>query len=175
MKYISLIIIFQILLFPADIKEKNTMNTVQNDIEKDGEKEEKIVTLQDLRNRVYRINLCPKEFKDNRNHPKTAEGEKGKSDALNDFKNGVYRLEIYGYHRNEPRRLVAYYRRLLLKKYNIRIERVAGCSVNNGIVSHAREYNKVMINELKKKFGENVFFDTKMQAIKLYNDKTSKK
>jgi hypothetical protein len=57
MKYISLIIIFQILLFPADIKEKNTMKTVPNSTEKDREKEEKIVTLQDLRNRVYRMNL----------------------------------------------------------------------------------------------------------------------
>jgi hypothetical protein len=32
-----------------------------------------------------------------------------------------------------------------------------------------------MINVLKKKFGESIFFKTKMKAIEVYNDKISKK
>ena len=130
--------------------------------------------MSDLRNRSYRSQLHPDEFKDKRIYIETIEGGKGKKDALNDFDNGIYRLEIYGYRKQIPR-LVSYYRMFLLKKYNIRIDRVAGCVVNGGMTDHAREYNKVMINALKKKFAANVFFETKMEAIKMYKDQNSKR
>ncbi len=174
MKFIIIIIIFQNLLFSTEIKEVNKTKKEQTHMETIGGKEDKIVTIKDLRYRAYRSQLPPAEFKDKRIYAETPEGKKGKKDAKNDFRNSIYRLEIYGFRDWNPI-IVRYYSMLLLKKYNIKIDRVAGCVVKNGITDHAREYNKVMISALKNKFGGNIFFETKMGAIEMYNDRSSKR
>ena len=174
MKLISIIIIFQTLLFSGEMNEANKTKDAQTHMETVGGKEVKIVTMKDLRNRIYRSGLHPDDFKVEQNNIETAEGEIGKEDAINDFENGVYRLEIYGYRKQIPK-LVYYYRKLLLEKYDITIDRVAGCVINKEVSDRTREYNKAMIIALKKKFGEDIFFKTKMEAIEMYTDKIRKK
>ncbi|NQZ60306.1 MAG: hypothetical protein HRT88_22900 [Lentisphaeraceae bacterium] len=89
-----------------------------------------------------------------------AGSEEGKNRALNDLKNGIYRLEVYG----KPAKYRKYYIQILKEKHNIIIDPVAGCIIRTMILNHAKEYNKIMVLEIKNKFGNDVLSKAQIDA-----------
>ena len=78
--------------------------------------------------------------------------EKGKELATSDFKNGNYRVLVYGL-----RPLEASSEKYLNEKYNVKTYPIAGCIVSEGIIGGADGYNVTMKAFLLKKFGKDVF------------------
>ena len=97
--------------------------------------------------------------------------KEGREDALKDIERGVYRLELYGFSGSTYKK---YYYFILRKKYNIHADMVAGCRVNKYIRDHAKEYNRVMTMEIKKKFGDEVFKNADKEGRKIYLYKRDK-
>ncbi len=77
----------------------------------------------------------------------------GMADASRDFSNGLYRIEIYGLRGTSKDPNDVY----LEKKYQIKMNPVAGCCVTHKIVGHAEGYNVRMKELLFQKYGKDVF------------------
>jgi len=86
----------------------------------------------------------------------TAEGAKR---AASDFKNGTYRILIYG----EPGPLFPS-ETYLQKNYGVEPCRIAGCKVTEGLVSGADAYNAAMRTLLNQKFGKDIFDEARLKT-----------
>jgi len=86
--------------------------------------------------------------------------EKGRSDALADLRAGKLVTETAGL----PMPSEDIYQQLLLQRYGVEQRRVADCIVDRRILSHARGYNEIMMAEIKKRFGPDVFDRTLTKA-----------
>ena len=89
----------------------------------------------------------------------------GKLDAKIDIKNGKYKFKTYGLHSE----WFDLYCKILLTKYNIEVEGIAGCVVTNDIRKYVEDYNSVSMAEIKKKYGNDIFEKSKDEAIEGIN------
>jgi hypothetical protein len=94
----------------------------------------------------------------------------GRADARRDLANGVLAKERFGL----PVVCINEYSELLRERYRIELRSVAGCVVDSRILGHARGYNGVMVAEIERRFGTNIWGATMSDALKQYEDKHGK-
>src|SRR5215216_3046629 len=77
----------------------------------------------------------------------------GQADAKNDLKNGkmVYKIAGLGFQEEEICKLI------LLRDYEIELERVAGCEIEEKLGDYKDGYNEVMIEAIEKRYGNDIF------------------
>ena len=77
---------------------------------------------------------------------------KGKDIATEDFRNGNYRVLVYGL-----RGFDMPSEKYLRETYNVETYPIAGCIVSDGIVGGAKGYNTIMKALLREKHGKDIF------------------
>ena len=86
--------------------------------------------------------------------------EKSMKLAESDFKNGIYRIFVYG-----KRRLDDPEGKYLQERYAIYTVPIAGCMVTDGILGAAEGYNQTMKTLLFNKFKKDVFEESRKNAV----------
>ncbi|WP_432798090.1 hypothetical protein [Poriferisphaera sp. WC338] len=81
-----------------------------------------------------------------------------------DIDNNHLEIRTYGL----PHPASTQYQEILLQKYNIHINMVAGCIVDEQIIQTTKAYNTVMEAEITKRFAPNIFDQAWEEAVKLY-------
>lgn len=86
--------------------------------------------------------------------------QKGQKEALADLAAGKLKIKTLG----RPVSWFQEWREILLKNYEIEIQRIAGCLVLDEESDYLNGYNNVSEAEIKKRFGENIFERTLKKA-----------
>ena len=94
---------------------------------------------------------------------------KGVEAAQKDIKNGLLKLETYGY--PTPSRIDY---KAVLQEYDIELITVAGCVINNQIIGYSEGYNFTMREEIKRKHGPDFFKFVEQESSKRYQERVSK-
>ena len=88
----------------------------------------------------------------------------GSVEARHDLATGKLAVETYGF----PVECSSEYAQLLRERHGIELRPVAGCVVDARIAGHARGYNEIMMPEIERRFGTNVWQQTMADAQRLY-------
>ncbi len=95
----------------------------------------------------------------------------GREEAAHDIHRGVLKLKTYGY----PARWRDGYARFLKKQYDVELDDVAGCEVNDAFLRYVEEYNTRVEEELAKRFGDGVLSAMQKEADRLATRKVKKR
>jgi len=77
----------------------------------------------------------------------------GSIDAMRDLEAGTPKLLWYGLYREDDAELKA----ILLARFKVRAEPIAGCEASAGLVNYADSYNATILKEISKLYGQNAY------------------
>ena len=95
-------------------------------------------------------------------------GRDGAAEATQDIVNGHPKLKVFGL----PAPWINEYAKLLKERLSIEQERIAGCVVNQDLLTYARAYNSVIQEEAEKKYGRDIFNQLWQEANLLFLART---
>ncbi|MSU57913.1 MAG: hypothetical protein EXS35_06980 [Pedosphaera sp.] len=88
-------------------------------------------------------------------------------EAQRDIESGQLAYEVYGF-------LLPYFsecEQLLCDRYRIHLRVVGGCVVDESVRAHAKGYNEIMVPEIERRFGSNLWAQTEADAKRIYDSK----
>ena len=85
---------------------------------------------------------------------------RGRTDAKADVQRGKLAIETAGM----PAPWVETYARLMQKRYAVELRTVGTCMIADDDAEHCRAYNEVMIAEISRRYGSDVFEKTEAEA-----------
>jgi len=91
----------------------------------------------------------------------------GRADAQRDLERGRLAYEGYGYFGANISEIIE----LLHDRCQVEYRCVGGCTAGTETVEHARGYNEVMIPEIERRFGRDVWAKTETDAEELYKSR----
>lgn len=92
---------------------------------------------------------------------KEAAAARAKEIAARDFREGRFRILVYGLRRSETPS-----EKYLKEHYGVMTTPIAGCIVSDGIFGAADGYNSTIKPLLNQKFGRDIFVEAKIAANK---------
>ena len=104
--------------------------------------------------------------------------ERGRSEAAQDVAEGKFVIKGWGlleFKVNDIPTRTEVYEGLLLRKYKISFEWVAGCLIPDELLSYVTAYNEVSKAAIEAKFGKDVFEKTRKEADAEYEVKYAQK
>lgn len=100
--------------------------------------------------------------------------ERGRSEAARDVQNEKFVIKAWGlaeFRINDIPSRTEVYESLLLSRYKIRFEWVAGCVIDDETLSYATAYNEVSKAAIEAKFGKDILDKVRKDADKEYEAK----
>jgi hypothetical protein len=88
----------------------------------------------------------------------------GAAEAKQDIATGHPKLKTLGL----PAPWINEYAKLLKERLGIELERIAGCVVNQDLLTYSRAYNSVIQEGAEKKYGRNIFDQLRQEANQFF-------
>ena len=99
---------------------------------------------------------------------KTYLSRSGKNEAEIDIAKGCPKYKDYGRELGEPYKHAR--DEVFKERLGIHREQIAGCFVNDPMISYAKEYNARILKYVAEKFGKNAWQDANAEAIRRIDD-----